>query len=491
MSAGSPDMRSAPVTLLIYIAGSGLGGVFALVQTALYGHFLPPAQFGALSTLLTIQLFLAGVTTFGLDAAVSRMYFDYIRSPQSVRTFLSSVALAWVVVAAATGTLAVVVLYRTVGSVFLVARDVRPAIPYLALGSLGLGLVAILQALQIARRKSFRYVCTSNGMKAAILMATLVALRVSATAGAQVVAQCAAIALVLAIVTAVWGHEFIGRADARLSLGSLALGTPMALYAAANSLFGVADRTILEHYHGLVMVGLYGMAQALTQPLSAVLLASARVWAPSFTATETSGASARRQFEFAGTAFIGIGGALAAGFSLLAPEFLTLMGKQAYVNAVDPFRILLVGYVAFATYYLDYPILLLYKRTWLLAALVIGAGCLNVLGDLVLIPRWGAAGCALASMLTLLVLAGTMRLAASRLYPGKADAGRMARLAAVSILGTGLPLTWVLPLWGRLLAVVVVLSIIGAEMSFSLRRSGLGDGLVFRVRTAAFNFLAG
>ncbi len=98
--------------------------------------------------------------------------------------------------------------------------------------------------------------------------------------------------------------------------------------------------------------------------------------------------------------------ALVSGFS---PAVIPLLFGQQFIGAIRPFKILLMG-IAFQSISVMYsPILASYDLTKQSTGIVIFMGLVNLAGDLVLVPRLGIAGAAVATAFSY-VLSSTLYL---------------------------------------------------------------------------------
>lgn len=462
-------MRRSVVGAATYFGSSAIGVGLVLAQTAVSAHYLRPEQFGAISVLVSVQAFLAAVLAMGLDGSLPRLYFDYSEDRDSIALFLHSVFATWALVASAVSIIAVAVLYFAIGRVFLIGADLNHMAPLVAGTSLGLAAVALIQSLQIVEQKPVTYAIVGNAAKLLPLVATFGALILWPEPSAQLVGQFVGVSATIIVATIALRNRICGRPQFHVGWSAITLGVPLLGYSLSSVLYSVADRAILEHYRGLESTGLYSLAQTLALGSGVVLTSLAQVWVPRFLEREVRGPGAVEEFGLVASLFVASGCLIALSISTFADELLLLLGGSAYRGGASILRTFMVGYIGYSLYYMDSTVLLLYKRNWLLAGLIAVGGAVNVVADVILIPRWGGIGSAWASVITLLVLATLTRVHARRLYIGRVNWRKSARMVAVT-LGV-LIVCWIQQkVLIRSLAFLAASCVIGGESNAVIRR---------------------
>jgi O-antigen/teichoic acid export membrane protein len=160
----------------------------------------------------------------------------------------------------------------------------------------------------------------------------------------------------------------------------------------------------------------------------------------------------------------------AFGLSLVATVALDWLFPPSYHASAPVIPIVAVSLVFNGIYYVFSIGANITRKTWIAAVFMAIAAVSNVGLNLILIPRFGAMGAAVATLLAYIVLAAAAYIANQRLYPIPFEIGRftLAALGGVALfvasawLGgrVGSPLSWAVSV-GGLVAYAVYLGILG------------------------------
>jgi O-antigen/teichoic acid export membrane protein len=209
------------------------------------------------------------------------------------------------------------------------------------------------------------------------------------------------------------------------------LGREVCAYGARGQVGGLLalvnlrlDVAILGALAGPAVLGVYAVASKYAELLRLPGLAVTYVLYPAFARRERDDARARTRALIPPAAWLNVTGAvpvaLAAGFVL------PLLYGRAFGTAVVPAWILLAGLVGESVAGLVTAYLYGVGRPGL-NSLAIGVGvAVTVVGDLLLIPTYGAVGAAVASALAYLTTCGTLLICFVRARPSAVDAGAVA-----------------------------------------------------------------
>jgi O-antigen/teichoic acid export membrane protein len=78
---------------LIYTLGNILPQVVAFILLPIYTKHMPPSEYGIVSSMLVIQMFLAILFSFALDRSILRLYWDY-KSESEKKEFLGTISIS-------------------------------------------------------------------------------------------------------------------------------------------------------------------------------------------------------------------------------------------------------------------------------------------------------------------------------------------------------------------------------------------------------------
>ena len=286
----------------------------------------------------------------------------------------------------------------------------------IALGAMALGGFSAVQEFLAGRQYYRQYFLSSGlrfGLAAALVFLALMYLR---NPMAVMLAVIFGLAVPAVIMFAVHGagatlgtRGGMGRFDANQMASVLRYSAPFVAINLTNAVINVADRVVIGQVLDLQSVGLYVGAQDLTMQIigasAGVLLL--RIAAPSmrdFDGQGMSRATARafvRRMALAGGGFLG----LIAACLVLAPQTYFLLLAPEAQRAAQNFYVLMTigGGVFFLTTLIFHTVLMIEKRTLIMASASLIVLFANVAGNLVLVPGYGLTGAAAALLVSSLL----------------------------------------------------------------------------------------
>jgi O-antigen/teichoic acid export membrane protein len=189
--------------------------------------------------------------------------------------------------------------------------------------------------------------------------------------------------------------------DSSFLKAALATGLPLLCVSAAEWSVQTADRFFLAHYHGQAVVGSYGIAHSLA---SAALLVAATVNLVCFPAALHLWHEERgRLVHFLDESLRMVGvllGMFVTGTCLLARWAMTLIAGRAYIDAAIVLPLVILGYCGVTLIQLlRFVPMVVERRTSPVAARYLGIAAINLFLNVLLVPRFGMKGAALAGLL--------------------------------------------------------------------------------------------
>ena len=157
------------------------------------------------------------------------------------------------------------------------------------------------------------------------------------------------------------------------------------------------DRLILQHYETSSEIGVYEVAYVLSSVLMVVAQGLRAAWLPDYFRTAMQPDGMARYIRLTNLYLLAIFSG-SAGIILFCPELIQLVGGEAYAGAIPLCRILTLGIAWFACFIAFNQPLLLKGRTGTLAMLSGIGVALNIILNLMLVPRFGTTGSALATV---------------------------------------------------------------------------------------------
>ncbi|WP_369130480.1 lipopolysaccharide biosynthesis protein [Modestobacter roseus] len=424
---------------LLYVAVWSLQLVGAIVVYPVLAHLVPAAEFGWLASAVALGQVLVVLATVGFDQAVIllRAETGSDRPAQALVAIGVGVAAVVTLVGAATATL-----WRGElgfdGAGSLVLLTLCWTVP-----AVGVVLISVLLLSQ-DRLRAFTVVNLLYGVGAQLAGTALLLLTGTRTAATYAVGHLAA--LVATLLLGVWlvRPRWRGVADAALARRALRLGAPLMVSSLAVYVLNAGDRLVIQRVLGAPEVGRYQIAYNVGNVAIILLGLASMAWAPQIAAVRDEvqrwaliGRSRDALLRLMLPALLGL--------TLGAPLALTVAAPESF----RPDELLVVAFLVAAA---AFPVLIgnasaraliTLEETRGLAVAALSAAGLNVALNLLLLPVWGLAGAAVATIVSFTLQTVLHRVALPRRVvwpriPGRLQLAALATLA-VSAATTLLP----------------------------------------------------
>ena len=394
-----------------YTLSSALSALAGTISFPFLTRMLTVGEYGLLSLVSTTLELLVGFGKMGTQHSIVRFHgeADTGKGPTDLKGFYST-AIVTMAVTGVAGTVLWAVISPHLSAVWF--RDSR--IPGLFL------LTAILIAVRVAGSG------LANLLRAEQRTKALMVYRVTSryvTLGFIVVAllfvarsvfgfYLALIAAELFLLAALAGYVFVflrrptpspWRFSPALLRQMVAYGVPMMIgYELAGVILNVGDRYIIEALLGTGPLGLYSAAYNMCDYVRSIFILSIgqavvpiymRMWVK-------EGPEATRSFLGQSLRqYVLLAAPVMAGVAAVGPELLPFLASDKYAGGAVVLPSVIAGMVFSGATAITGAGLFLHKRTVTIMTLVVTAAALNVGLNLVLIPRVGILGAALATLL--------------------------------------------------------------------------------------------
>ena len=184
----------------------------------------------------------------------------------------------------------------------------------------------------------------------------------------------------------------------------VAFGWPFVFHAASAGLLTFADRYMLDYYMGRSAVGIYTLAYSVGSSVMFVVAMLTAYIEPQVYKAGADSVQGERWLTLLG-ASIGILGAMAgAAVILLAGPIISWKLEKEYFEAAEYIPVIVAAHIVMALYLQASFRLTTQDRTGYIAICSSSAAVANILLNIVLIPRYGIEGAAVATFLSYLVL---------------------------------------------------------------------------------------
>ncbi len=216
----------------------------------------------------------------------------------------------------------------------------------------------------------------------------------------------------------------------------LSFGIPMMIgYEMAGVILAVGDRYVIHGVIGDEPLGLYAAAYNLCQYVQSVVIVSVgqavmplymQMWDRSgVEATSAFIARSLRTYVLAGAPII-------AGLASVGPELLPSLASSKFASGAVILPWVIAGMVLDGGNSMLGAGLFIHRKTKRIMAIVLSCAILNILLNIVLVPRIGILGAAIATLISYMVNALSLAFAGRRLLPVKLPWSTMARAGAAA-----------------------------------------------------------
>ena len=380
------------------LAGTAFQTAAGVVTTVLLARTLGPTGFGLLSVIMALVFVVSGLADIGFTASIIRLGSPEIMQGRDIRHLHTVFLLLRVAASAALG-----VVVTLAGHWLLPALQLPPRFAWLAGVAAAAGVAMAVGShfvtiLQVARHQRGIAMVRSGASALRLLAYGTLALARGLSLSSAILVALLAIPLEMAL-AALAAHRTLPLWPPVLRLPPhdwLALSAWAAVPAMVGPLIGQTDTLLLAGMSSAAETGLWNAAARIA---GMVTLASGALFAVAFPYATgvTERGALERYLRLAGLAWAGLGAVCGAGI-IVAPWVTALFFGGAYAAAVPVLRWLLAANGLAVGVLLLAPVAYRLGRERLVAGMAATQAVVNLGGDILLIPRFGAEGCAAATL---------------------------------------------------------------------------------------------
>jgi O-antigen/teichoic acid export membrane protein len=418
---------------VIYGLGGLVSRILAVLLLPLYTSYLAPSSFGRVETLTAATAVAVIVLRMGVSTAFFRFYFDHKEPARRLAVVRTSF---WFTMTMATLGLVLCVAFASPVSHALQLGHHPELVRAAAIGFWAQMNFEQMTSLFRVEERSIAFALASIANVLITIGATLL-LVVGLHEGALGLLIGNFIGtLCVYIVLLGYRHEQLGfHFDRALFRGMQRFGLPLVPSALALWAINFVDRLFVGGYKGQGEVGVYSAAIKIASVITFAMFAFRTAW-PAFAYSIEDENDAKHTYSYVLTYLLAIASWIALALGALAPWLVQLMTDPRYQRAEKA-----VALLAFAgAVYAGYTVLAIGSgraRRTQLNWIVTGVGAAVNVGLIVLlVPRWGMVGAAIATLAAYVVLFLGMTLYAQHVYPVRYQWRRVA-----TVLGVGAGLT--------------------------------------------------
>jgi O-antigen/teichoic acid export membrane protein len=396
----------------LYAIPSFLSRGLSLILVPLYTRVLSPSDYGSLDLLMTF----AGVVNLTIALEVSQgVARFYASEPNPQRKVAYASSALWFTVA--------------VYTLFAAAMLTVPGLSTLIMGQRGLDLAFTVgigyiwvNSIYYLIQNQFRWELRSVDYLVTSILMTLVTAGVAVVL--TVVFRWGLVGLLVGSASGCTAATCVGlyrlrssfRAviDVRQLKQMLAFSTPLVVSGIAVWLNTYVDRLVIRHFLTIDDVGLYGVGYRIAS-VAGLVMAGFRGALTPLVYANFQKPDAPVQLARIFRCFVAVALTVFLMLTLFASDILQIMTTPAFFGGAVVV-IYLVPVAFLANMYIFSPGIGIAKRTHILVWVNVGGGLLNLLLNLVLVPRMGISGAGLATLISFMAVFGLITGIGQRLY---------------------------------------------------------------------------
>jgi O-antigen/teichoic acid export membrane protein/glycosyltransferase involved in cell wall biosynthesis len=401
----------------IYALGAVMSPLISLVLAPFLAHNLSRTEYGALAVLTTAIALLAGTSQLGLGSAFFRSYnYDY----ESQRDRLGILSTVVILLSLTSIPLTIAVISAAPRLSILLLRDPSLSNP--------VRLTALAILLQNFTVPGFARLRAEN--RAAFFVALSIASLLITLGGTVVLVGRLNLGIVGSLIATGGGYAFVVactlpsillRAGVRprfdIAWGLLTFGVPNVFNFIAMWVLQVSDRFLLAHLGSLAQTAGYAVAYSLGGGIGVVVLAPFLLAWPSFVFAIAKRPDASHVFQLVFRWYSLVLLFATYAFSLVGIAVLYIFFPPAYHSASSLIPIIAVSIMFYGLYNFVGLGVSIRRKTWLAVVFTTLSALVNLGLDIFLIPRYGAVGAAVSTLVAYIVLASICYIVTQRIYP--------------------------------------------------------------------------
>jgi len=386
----------------IYTIGEILGKAIAFIMIPVYTNYLHPSEYGILEILSLTADIISTILGIGMTTAVMRYYSKY-EDRKSKDQVISTTLIGSLIIMTFVSVLCL--MFSTEFSIFLFSSaqfDQYFRIVFITMllqGGIQIPLVFIR-----ARLKSKTFIII-NLIKLIIQLSLNIYFLVILRMGVIGILYSNLIAS--AIISAFLTFTTFKKVGIQFSLEKfkevLRFGSPLLIADLSVFLLTYSDRYFLNHFCDLTSVGLYSMAYKFGMLVSVLFTSPFRaIWGVRLYEIAKQD-DAAKMFSKIMIYFLAGSMGVALGISFLTKDFLRIVANKAYWDAYKLVPIICTAYIIAGIIAISGAGLLIKNKTKYKALSTTTAVVINIILNFILIPRWGAGGAAISTLVSFLV----------------------------------------------------------------------------------------
>lgn len=379
------------------------GVAFFLIP--IYSVYIDPKEYGIISLVLAIVAILTVFFTLSFDSAIVRFYYDYKNDPIELRRKISTLFFALIL----NSSFAFVVFVSIGPSLFEWILPNISFYPYIFLGLLILVFqpfyLLVLGFCQTTENaKGFSIISIGYFLTHLFLTITLVV--IFNLGGLGILLATLASSLLFSFVGLVYLREyFVPVFEMKFIKDALKYTLPLMPHSIAGQLSVTVDRFLLNGLLNAKVTGVYFMGYQLSYPVDVVALSFNRAFVPTYF-NNIEDPEGRITVAKNASIFFAATLVAAFGLSIWGSEIFKYIIDDEYFESLNLLSIISFSFVATVIYYLHSCVFFYQKnKVYLVPLCTISANILNVILNIIFIPKYGIYGAAFSTLFSQTILA--------------------------------------------------------------------------------------
>lgn len=390
----------------LYFVGQAFQKAASFLLIPVWTYYLTPADYGIIGTLAAYGTLLHVILMMGIYDAAIRHLYEYKDDPATQKSYVFT---NFLFLAGFSG-LFLAALWLLGGRWWAtISSGTIPFHPFVILMLLTVwtGLISrMLLSLYQAQHRATAYVAIEGiTFLLSVIIGLILVVGYNKGAYGQILGGFVAQAAITVVTTGLLIREwFTPKLASRHVRNALVFGFPLVPHLLSAWALTFVDRIMLERYVPLADVGFYNLGYNLGMGMLVLITSINQAYQPYYYGLMSAEAQPENKIVRIVSAYVAVVGLVALSGSLFAGEIIQLLTPQKYHHSAIFVPPIVVSYFLVGLYYFVGSPFFYFKKTNLLPLITGIAAILNILLNLVFIPKYGA----IAAAWTTLIAYGAM-----------------------------------------------------------------------------------
>lgn len=391
-----------------FVAGNVSSLLLGLISFPILTRVLTREEYGIMSLVTTTILFTVAIAKGGLSDGIIRFYKEYSETPEKLTIFSSTVAIRGTLLS-----LLVVLLYISIFSVVNTYLNIKDEYipyfmimaPYLFIRPLN---IIALNILRVMGKTIFYNLIAFIGKMASIVFSILLLIYLIGEFYGYFIGLVIA-ELIVAVVLFYWFMSnykiALNKVSGSLALNLAKFGIPLLITELSYLLLSFVDRYMIVAYQGENVLGLYSVGYNLAMYLSNTIMFSlSYAIVPIYIGIyEKEGREKTEEFLQKSMYYMLIAIIpMWIGYFAISKDLFTTLASQKYEAASSFSPIILLGLFLLGLNNIFNAGLYLKKKSMTILSIMLLAVVINVVINILLLPKYGVIGAAIATLVACL-----------------------------------------------------------------------------------------